>query len=89
MIDPETQANSWIRTMERPNNIEVIKSVANGCTDSNCDVHFVIKRVLVFPKIETGHWLHVFGALVSNIFFFLLRATHMSSRSTSESKGAQ
>ena len=25
MIDPETQANSWIRTMERPNNIEVIK----------------------------------------------------------------
>ena len=26
MIDPETQANSWIRTMERPNNIEVINT---------------------------------------------------------------
>jgi dynein heavy chain len=25
MIDPETQANSWVRTMERPNNIEVVK----------------------------------------------------------------
>ena len=25
MIDPETQANSWIRNLERPNNIEVIK----------------------------------------------------------------
>ena len=25
MIDPETQANSWIRTLERSNNIEVIK----------------------------------------------------------------
>lgn len=25
MIDPETQANSWIRILERPNNIETIK----------------------------------------------------------------